>query len=182
MGEEFAVMGVTLEEQHRIEQFLYHEADLLDSWRFTEWLDLFHDDVHYWMPTRVNRARKDRSDDISAPGDMAVFEDTKASLAMRVARLDTGRAWAEDPPSRTRHLVTNVMATRLPLDADEVPGFSVRSAFIVYRNQGDRTDDLWAGAREDVLLEGGPAGFLVRQRTIRLDQAVISAKSVSVFF
>jgi 3-phenylpropionate/cinnamic acid dioxygenase small subunit len=74
------------------------------------------------------------------------------------------------------------VATRLPLDADEVPGFAVRSAFIVYRNQGDRTDDLWAGAREDVLLEGGPAGFLVRQRTIRLDQAVISAKSVSVFF
>ena len=36
------------------------------------------------------------------------MDETKATLAGRIARLDTGMAWAEDPPSRTRHLVSNV--------------------------------------------------------------------------
>lgn len=96
------------------------------------------------MPTRVNRARKDRADDISGPDEMAHFDDTKASLALRVARLGTGRAWAEDPPSRTSHLVTNVQATPLAGDGDSA-GYSVRSAFLLYRNQGERTVDVWAG-------------------------------------
>ncbi|MCU1700446.1 MAG: Benzene 1,2-dioxygenase [Mycobacterium sp.] len=38
--------------QHRVEQFLYAEAQLLDDHRFTDWIELFTDDAHYWMPTR----------------------------------------------------------------------------------------------------------------------------------
>ena len=38
-----------------VEQFLYREARLLDSYRFAEWLELFCEDVRYWMPTRSNR-------------------------------------------------------------------------------------------------------------------------------
>ena len=38
-----------------VEQFLYREARLLDDRRFHEWLELFTDDVHYWMGARTNR-------------------------------------------------------------------------------------------------------------------------------
>jgi 3-phenylpropionate/cinnamic acid dioxygenase small subunit len=41
-----------------VEQFLYREARLLDERRFHEWLELFTDDVRYWMPVRSNRYPK----------------------------------------------------------------------------------------------------------------------------
>ena len=37
-----------------IEEFLYHEADLLDERRYEEWLELLTDDVRYWMPMARN--------------------------------------------------------------------------------------------------------------------------------
>jgi len=48
---------------------------------------------------------------------------------MRVARLDTGMAWAEDPPSRTRHLIGNLEAA--PLENGEV---RAKTAFLVFRS------------------------------------------------
>ena len=41
------------------------------------------------------------------------LEEDKRYLEVRVARLDTGMAWAEDPPSRTRHLIGNLEAAPL---------------------------------------------------------------------
>ncbi len=41
-----------------VEQFLYREARLLDERRFHEWLELFADDVRYWMPVRMSRYPK----------------------------------------------------------------------------------------------------------------------------
>src|SRR5690242_6193124 len=103
-----------------IEQFLYREARLLDERRFDEWLGLFTDDVRYFMANRSNRYPKsskaisildpDRyvEDDIGREDELAIFDETKETLTARVARLGTGMAWAEDPPSRTRHFVANI--------------------------------------------------------------------------
>src|SRR5262249_32256878 len=103
-----------------VEQFLYREARLLDERRFHQWLGLFPDDIHYWMAARANRYPKsskaiaifdaDRypEEDPDAADELGLFDEDIATLKARVARLDTGMAWAEDPPSRTRHLITNV--------------------------------------------------------------------------
>src|SRR6201998_1894268 len=103
-----------------VEQFLYREARLLDERRFHEWLRLFTEDIHYWMGSRSNRYPRSSKavtildplryveDDVTAADELALFDETMASLTARVARLDTGMAWAEDPPSRTRHLITNI--------------------------------------------------------------------------
>src|SRR5919202_5596648 len=103
-----------------VEQFLYREARLLDERRFHEWLELLTDDVRYWMPVRSNRYPKaskaisildpDRyaEEGLAKDDELAILDETKETLARRVARLDTGMAWAEDPPSRTRHLIANV--------------------------------------------------------------------------
>jgi len=50
---------------------------------------------------------------LTSLGDLAILEEDKRYLEMRVARLDTGMAWAEDPPSRTRHLIGNLEAAPL---------------------------------------------------------------------
>src|SRR6201999_2820981 len=52
--------------QYRIEQFYYHEAELLDEWKYNTWLDLFAADLHYWMPVRHNRLRRQRAQDETA--------------------------------------------------------------------------------------------------------------------
>jgi 3-phenylpropionate/cinnamic acid dioxygenase small subunit len=168
--------SVGSELQHEIEQFLYAEAALLDDGDFHGWLAILADDIHYWMPTRYNRTRRERGLDMSRENELAFFDDDKASLAMRVKRLDTGMAWAEDPPSRTRHLVTNVQIR--PRQADE---YDVTSAFLLYRTRLETDLNIFAGRREDVLRKTAD-GWRIARRKIILDQNVVLAKNLSVLF
>jgi 3-phenylpropionate/cinnamic acid dioxygenase small subunit len=161
-----------------IEQFLYYEAELLDDRRFDDWLSLCADDIFYWMPMRRNRLMREVSRESTEVGELAHFEENKKSLGWRVAQLGTGMHWAEDPPSRTRHLVTNVRVLPGPA-ADE---YSVRSNFLCYRNRLEDEVDLWAGERRDVLRNVGDRQWQIAKRTIVLDQNVILSKNLSVLF
>jgi biphenyl 2,3-dioxygenase beta subunit len=168
-----------LELQYRVEQFLYEEANLLDSWRWDDWLRLFDDDVRYWMPLRKNRLRRERAaGEFSSSYEMALIDDDINQLRMRVAQMSSGRHWAEDPPSRCRHIVSN---TRVEQGSGSPPEISVRSNFIVYRNRLESEVDIWAGAREDTLRPAGET-FRIAARTIYLDQNVVLSKNLSVFF
>jgi 3-phenylpropionate/cinnamic acid dioxygenase small subunit len=169
-----------------VEQFLYREARLLDERRFHEWLDLFTDDVRYWMAgrsTRYPRSSKAitvldrRESDLAVEDDLAILDETKATLEGRVARLDTGMAWAEDPPSRTRHLITNIEVE----PGDTASELKVYSNFLVYRTRAETEQDLYVGARQDTLrrVEGG---WKIAHRKLVLDQNVLLPKNVSVFF
>jgi len=93
-----------------------------------------------------------------------------------VARLDTGMAWAEDPPSRTRHLVGNLVVE--PQDNGEV---QARTAFIVYKSHLETEQNLYAGSRED-LLRQVDGMWKIARRTIVLDANVVLAKNLSIFF
>ena len=93
-----------------VEDFYYAEAELLDNRQFREWFTLLADDIRYWMPIRHNPLERssDIKGELSKAGEGFYFDDDKASLRIRVERLYARNAWAEMPPSRTRHLVTNV--------------------------------------------------------------------------
>jgi len=165
----------------RVQQFYFHEAELLDDGRFTDWLDLLAEDLHYWAPTRSNRLRRQQSRAVAARGEAAFFDETRASLAWRIRRFDSGMAWAEDPPSRTRHLVSNVIVRHTDEDEREIGQWYARSNFIVYRNRLEREVDIYSGGREDILRET-ENGLVVARRTILLDQNVLLAKNISTFF
>jgi 3-phenylpropionate/cinnamic acid dioxygenase small subunit len=169
--------SVGVDVQHEVEQFLYFEARLLDERRFTEWWQLFTDDVHYWMPVRYNRQFRELDKETGQPGELAHFEEDKLSLYQRVYRLGTAMAWAEDPPSRTRHVISNVWAR----PADTENELDVQSAFIVYRNRGDYEVDIWAGRRDDVIRRVDGC-LQIARREILIDQATILSKNLSVFF
>ena len=156
--------------------FYIREAWLLDERRFTEWLDLFTEDVLYFMPRRKNVPRRESHREVTPLGDLALFEDDKRYLEMRVARLDSGMAWAEDPPSRTRHLIGNLVVE--PLDNGDV---RAKTAFLVYRSHLETDQQLFAGSREDVLRPVDGA-WKVAKRTIVLDANVLLDKNLSVFF
>jgi 3-phenylpropionate/cinnamic acid dioxygenase small subunit len=172
-----------------VEQFLYREVRLLDERRFHDWLQLLTDDIHYWMGNRTNRYPKsskaiaildpDRydEDDRTKEDELAILDENKSTLSARVARLDTGMAWAEDPPSRTRHLITNIEVE--PGDAEA--GLEVYSNFIVYRSRSETEQDFYVGARRDVLRRVDGA-WKIASRKVTLDQNVLLAKNVSIFF
>jgi 3-phenylpropionate/cinnamic acid dioxygenase small subunit len=172
-----------------VEQFLYREARLLDERRFEEWLLLFTEDVRYWMSGRSNRYPRSskaiaildperyREEDIAREDELTLLDETKESLKGRVARLKTGMAWAEDPPSRTRHLITNVEVE----DGETAGEITVYSNFLVYRSRAEREEDFYVGARQDVLRQT-EGGWKIAQRRLVLDQNVLSAKNISVFF
>ncbi len=170
---------VSFEFQHRVEQFLYGEANLLDERRYHEWFDLLADDIRYWMPVRFNRLRQDIDHEFAGANEVAHFDEDKSSMRVRIKRLATGRAWAEEPPSRTRHMVSNVRVA--PSDAAD--GFTVHCSFLLYRSRGERQVDMFVGRREDVLRHSdNPYGFQIARRTIYLDQTLLTANNLSVFF
>ena len=155
--------------------FYIREAWLLDERKLEEWLDLFTDDVLYFMPRRKNVPRREAHRELTPLGDLAILEEDKRYLQMRVARLDTGMAWAEDPPSRTRHLVGSLEVA--PLARGEV---QARTAFLVYRSHLETDHQILSGCREDVLRRV-KGGWKIARRTIVLDANVLLDKNLSVF-
>ncbi len=83
-----------------IENFLYREARLLDTGQFDAWLALFTSDAQYWVPVG--------SDDIDPAEHVSLICDDLPALAKRVARLQSGHAYAQDPASRVHRLISNV--------------------------------------------------------------------------
>ena len=156
-------------------QFYIREAWLLDERRLKEWLQLFTDDVLYFMPRRKNVLRRELHRELTPLGDLAILEEDKRYLEMRVARLETGMAWAEDPPSRTRHLIGNLEAA--PLKNGEV---EARTAFLVCRSHLETDHQLLSGCREDVLRKVD-GGWKIARRMIVLDANVLLDKNLSVF-
>ena len=73
-------------------QFYIREAWLLDERKYKEWLDLFTDDVLYFMPRRKNVPRRELHRELTPLGDLAILEEDKRYLELRVARLDIGMA------------------------------------------------------------------------------------------
>lgn len=156
-------------------QFLYREARTLDENRFEDWLAMLTDDITYDMPLTLTRERSEQ-ERVYEP-EMQYYAENIHSLKMRVARLRTEYAWAEDPPTRTTHMVLNVELEPSEDEAEVV----ARSAFLVFANRAAHADwEKFIGRREDLLVRDG-ASWKIRRRTLYLDQATLGANTISVF-
>ncbi|MEU0413510.1 aromatic-ring-hydroxylating dioxygenase subunit beta [Streptomyces griseorubiginosus] len=179
-GKPIAFRGTDVQLQHDVEQFLYAEAELLEDHRFQEWLALFTEDVLYWVPTRMTRVIRERDREIAALGESAFIEEDITGLRGRVRRLQSGISWSEEPPSRTRRLITNVRIR--PGGNGEL---DVVSNFYVYRSRLERHQDWFVGERFDVLRpadqEATGYPFAIAHRKIVLEQSTLLAPSLSIF-
>lgn len=86
--------------RERVEEFLFFEAKLIDEHRYDQWLELWTDDGLYWVPAN--------SDDADPARQAMIIYDNRARLGDRIYRLTSGAAWAQQPRSRTRRLISNV--------------------------------------------------------------------------
>ncbi len=169
---------VSAEVEREIANFLYFEAELLDDWRFRDWLVLIDEGMEYTMPTQSNALTRDRLRSIAPPTNF-YFCENKAQLEQRVRRLETGMAWAEEPPSRTRHIITNI---RVAATADPQT-FTVRSNYLLYRQRMEMDIDIYVGDRVDIVQrDANPAGWVIRKRDLVLDQVTLASNNLSVLF
>jgi 3-phenylpropionate/cinnamic acid dioxygenase small subunit len=151
--------------------WLNREAELLDSGQLEPWLALLTDDIRYTMPIRLTRERGGGSDvDFGAPH----FQEDMGTLRMRVERLKTEFAWAEDPPSRTRRFVTNVRPRVV------AEGVDVRSYLLLYRSRGDATTAELVSAERHDLFQRTATGLRLQRREVLIDQASLAVRNLAV--
>lgn len=123
------------------EDFLIHEARLLDEARFDEWLALFTPEAHYWVPSEPNQA--------SALDTISLMYDDRRLLETRVRRLASPRIYSQEPRSRTSRIVTNVT-----IESADGSTTEVRSKFMIveYRREEQR---IFAGTYRHTLVTTG---------------------------
>jgi len=81
------------------EDFLYREARLIDERKFEDWLVLFTQDARYWIPNPKGSDPREET---------PIINDDMETLKDRIWRLRSPAAHAQSPPSRTRHIISNV--------------------------------------------------------------------------
>lgn len=169
------MVGISEEVYREVRDFLLREAELLDNGSYRDWLDCLTEDIRYQVPVRVTRDRGVESEFVN---EMGHLDEDYVSLEMRVMRLETEYAWAEDPPSRTRHFLSNIRIE--PGDrGDEV---RVKSNLLLYRTRGDDPHyDLLSAERHDVLRRVNGQWKLAR-RLVLLDQTTIGTHNLSILF
>lgn len=152
--------------------WLVDEYWLLDQDRYEDWLALLADDLRYWGPVRENLERG--REDFERPHLLTHFDEDRATMGLRVARIRTGAAHAEEPPSRVRHFVSNVKI----LDAAGATRVRVASNFMVFRSRSGRDEHFFVGSRRDWWVRGA-AGWLLQERMILFDHDIID--NITVF-
>ena len=162
--------------QHEVEQLYYHEARLLDSRRFSEWLELFTEDATYAMPVGDPDPRLE--DTVADRGELGLplGDYDRAFLTLVVERLAMQQTYAERPPSITRHLISNVQIE--PTErADEI---AVHSCFTALQTRVGRFEQTFYGARRDRLRQTAD-GWRIACRTVSFDHSVFP-RAVSILF
>ena len=112
-----------------VEDLLFREASLLDTWQLEEWLTLFEEGASYWVPPAGS------ADDVEPKTTLFYVADDWFRLTERVKRLGKKTAHVEFPKSRCRHMVSNV---QLLSGSDEE--FFVTSNFVTYRTKAGQTE------------------------------------------
>jgi p-cumate 2,3-dioxygenase subunit beta len=143
--------------REQVEDFLYFEADLLDNWRLDDWLALFDPERGgYYMPTTDHP-------DGDHNTDLFLIADDMPKLRSRVEQLLSGLTWAENPRSRTRHMVNNV---RIRGHDGEV--LLVTANFVVFRMRFQNIDP-YIGTYHYKLVPRDDGLFTILERRVILD-------------
>ena len=142
-----------------VEDFLYHEAALLDEWRLSEWFALFAPGATYAVPPAAC------DDDVRSADSLFYIADDYERLGYRIDRLNDNAAHAEYPRSRGLRLISNVRV----LDPDPAGGWSVRCVFTTYRSRADITDTYFG--RHHYVLRQTVSGLTIAAKRTLLDMS-----------
>lgn len=136
-----------------VEEFLFLEARLLDERRFDDWMALFTDDGVYWVPASPGQQ--------SPFDELSIYYEDRTLMDVRIRRLQNPATHAQIPPSRTRHLVANVVVA----DAGD-DGLEARSKLVMFEYRDERQIVFAADCRHMLRRHG--AGFQIASKRVDL--------------
>lgn len=159
--------------QHRIEQFLYREADLLDAFELEAWLELLDEDITLRVPVRTARHPGSERPEFSEESNY--LREDYEMIRERVGRLSKEYAWSENPRSRVRHVIGNVRVLDVTDDT-----LTVTNNQHVFRSYGDTADhDMLSAQRHTTLREAGES-YRITDRTVYLDHSILNTKNLTL--
>ena len=139
-------------DRSEIEEFLIHEARLLDERRFRDWMGLFADDGTYWVPAMPDQE--------SPFNQASLFYDDRDLMRTRIERLEHPRIHVQTPPSRTAHLIGNVLIESV----DEAKRECVVRSTVIMVEYRDEQQRIFAGRQHHRLRREGDALRIVEKR------------------
>lgn len=176
---------VSLADYHRISQFYYHEARLLDERQYQQWLALLTEDIIYTMPTRhtpmLDAGKRETEmllnvgQEISQGLEPPLRDDNYFTLSIRVMRSFKLNSWTDNPPPRTTRFVSNIEVVPV---AD---GFEVRSNLMLALSRYGNDNTIYTARRQDHIRHS-EGSFRIARRMVLLDWSVVAAPSVGLFF
>ena len=179
--------SLTPQLQLSVEQFYYLEARLLDGRQYQQWLELVSEDLRYIVPSRVNVMVNNRDrgneDMISIERELEgaesegcpIREEGYLQMMIRVERAYKMNSWSENPPARTRRLVSNV-----EILADEEEALKIISNFHLHYARPGNDNYLYAGQRHDTLRKA-EGSYKIAHREVVLDYANIDYPTIGLF-
>lgn len=144
--------SVPFDEHREVEQFLFHEARLIDEDAFEAWLGLFAKECFYWLP--LQRDQQNGFDTVSL-----IFDDRKL-LETRIKRIRHAWFHAQTPNSRLMHFISNVSVEH------SEDGYTARSMQLVSEYRVNRLREYHATVRHD--LRRTAAGFEIAMKRVDL--------------
>ncbi|MEZ5226293.1 MAG: aromatic-ring-hydroxylating dioxygenase subunit beta [Acidimicrobiales bacterium] len=134
-----------------VEEFLYLDAELLDTWQLRDWFANFTPAAHYRIPT-TDRPGGD------ARTDLFFVNDDWFLLSQRVDALMDGTAWTESPQSTTHRMISNVRAVE-----NDDGSIAVKANVLAHRARADRLD-AYPAQLSLILQRSGANGFEISDR------------------
>jgi p-cumate 2,3-dioxygenase beta subunit len=150
------VAAQTLVTRAEVEDFLYHEAALLDEWRLDEWQTLLTDDATYYVPSNDQPESNHRRA-------LFLIADDRERIRQRIIRVQDPNCHAEFPKSRTRRVIGNVRI--LSVEGDLI---SVAANFVCYRFRRYERVREYVGAYHYLLRRAGDT-FRIKERRVLID-------------
>ena len=149
-----------------VEQFLFHEARLLDAQQYEAWLELFTEDATYWVPLE-----KDQRDPLETS---SIIHDDRALLELRVKQARHPRAHARLPLARTVHQVGNIVVS------EEKNLLKVKSTLVLveFRSEKQR---IWGALVEHHLRRAGD-GFRIAHKRVELVNSEGELDGIAILF
>ena len=160
---------------NRVLEAYYDEAAILDELRYNEWIEWLAKDLRYTVPQRMTRLLADH--DKSIDRSVMHYDENFATMSARARRLKGNSAFAEDPPSRTRRLITNVRVEETRTDGE----YRVLNYMLLTRSRFEQTQmAVLSGERRDRIRDLGDRFELV-EREVIIDQSVLGMPNLAIF-
>lgn len=150
------IAAKTVVTRAQVEDFLYHEAALLDEWKLDEWQALLTDDAGYYVPPNDKLDSDHRST-------LFIIADDRERIRQRIIRINDPNCHAEYPKSRTRRMISNVRIESV--DGDLV---TATANFVCYRFRRNERIREYVGGYRHILKVAGDS-FRIKERRVFID-------------